>query len=90
MRDRSPSLSLEGALLALAVEGALPPLGAVAVPLVGVAQLPPPGLSLTPVVAIPMAAVAGAAEVEQRAAIAAAQLDQGLHGRVRTGTPEAR
>ena len=90
MRDRCPSLAVAGALLSLAVVGAVTPLGAAAVSLVGAAHLPPPGLPPTPIVTISLASVAGAAEMEQRAAIAAAQLDHGLHGVVRNGTPEAR
>ena len=85
MRDRCPSLAVAGALLSLAVVGAVTPLGAAAVSLVGAAHLPPPGLPPTPIVTISLASVAGAAEMEQRAAIAAAHIGAGA--RVKRNIP---
>jgi hypothetical protein len=89
MRDRSPTGALPGSLLALAIEGAQTPLGTAPIAGVGPLKLPSARLVSAPLTAVSIAAEAGAASVEQAAAVAAAQLEQGLLGHVRTGTSGA-
>lgn len=90
MRDICPGRRSLFALGGLAIGRAAPSLGAASIALVGALSLSAARLAPAPVVAVPMAAIAASADAEQRAANAAAQLNEGLQGVVRTGRLEGR